>query len=139
MGNEEKGGCLGIGRVRALSLLSRVRAGAGPVDGVMCRTWWRRGLFSAARLGGLSEWGPRQLRDVWVCLLEAFEGAEEKSLDAGHVLICEVAVGLVVSVWARRQQGHDAGCYHVLAELYGGGAWGGGSCAVQAGIFLLGP
>ena len=40
----------------------------------------------SARVGWLSDGGPLQLQAVWVCLLEAVEGAEEALLDAGHVL-----------------------------------------------------
>ena len=49
--------------------------------------------------------------------LEALEGAEEASLDAGHVLLREVGVVLGGGVWARPQQCHEAGCHHVRAEL----------------------
>ena len=56
-------------------------------------------------------------RTFWVCLLEVVEGAEEASLDAGHVLLCEVGVDLGGGVWARPQQRHEAGCHHVWAEL----------------------
>ena len=52
-----------------------------------------------------------------MCLLEVVEGAEEASLDAGHVLLCEVGVVLGGGVWARPQQCHEAGCHHVWAEL----------------------
>ena len=41
-----------------------------------------------------------------MCLLKEVEGAEEASLDAGHVLSGEVGVALGVGVWARPQQGH---------------------------------
>ena len=81
-------------------------------------------------LGG----GSLQLQDMWVCLLEAFEGAKE----AGHVVVREVGIALGGGVWARPQQGHEAGCHHVQAELYGDGAAGGGSRAVQGGVPLLG-
>ena len=52
-----------------------------------------------------------------MCLLEVVEGAEEASLDARHVLICEVGVVLRGGVWARPQQRHEAGCHNVRAEL----------------------
>ena len=51
-------------------------------------------------------------------LLEVVEGAEEASLDAGHVLLREVALAFGGSVWARPQQRHEAGCHHVRAELW---------------------
>ena len=51
------------------------------------------------------------------CLLEVVEGAEEASLDAGHVLLREVGVVFGGGVWARPQQRHEAGCHHVRAEL----------------------
>ena len=38
---------------------------------------------------------------------------------------------------ARPQQAHEAGCHHVRAELYGDGARGGGSHAVQGILPLL--
>ena len=60
-----------------------------------------------------------------MCLLEVVESAEEASLDAGHVLFCELGVVLGGGVWARQQQGHEAGCHHVRAKLQGGGARGG--------------
>ena len=50
-------------------------------------------------------------------LLEVVEGAEEASLDAGHVLFREVGVVLAGGVWAWPQQRHEAGCHHVRAEL----------------------
>ena len=50
-------------------------------------------------------------------LLEVVEGAEEASLDAGHVPLREVEVVLGGGVWARPQQRHAAGCHHVWAEL----------------------
>ena len=71
-------------------------------------------------------------------LLEVVEGAEKASLDARHVLPREVGVVLGGDVWARPQQRHEAGCHHVRAELYSGGAWGSGSPAVQGGFPLLG-
>ena len=73
--NEDEGPGSGIGCVRALSLVSRVRAGAGAVGGVMCGTWWRSCVASAAQVSGLSWGGPLQLQDVWVCLLEVVKGA----------------------------------------------------------------
>ena len=58
---------------------------------------------------------PYLLQEVRVCLLEVVEGLEEASLDAGHVLLCEVGVVLGGGVWARPQQRHEAGCHHVRA------------------------
>ena len=71
-------------------------------------------------------------------VLEVVEGAEEASLDAGHVLLREVGVVFDGGFWARPQQRHEAGCHHVRAELQGGGARGGGSMAVRVGLPLLG-
>ena len=42
-----------MGRVRALSLVSCVRAGAGAVACVMCGVWWCRGVVLNARVGEL--------------------------------------------------------------------------------------
>ena len=70
-------------------------------------------------------------------LLEVVEGAEEASLDAGHVLLREVGAVLGGSVWARPQQRNEAGCHHVREELGGGGARGCGSPAVRGGLPLL--
>ena len=81
--------------------------------------------------------GPRLLQDVWVCLLEVVEGAEEGPLDSGHVLLREVGV-VLDGGGAGPEQGHEAGCHHERAELQGDGAWGGGSPAVQGGFPLLG-
>ena len=50
-------------------------------------------------------------------LLKVAEGADEASLDAGHVLLREVGVILAGGVWARPQQRHEVGCHHVRAEL----------------------
>ena len=76
-------------------------------------------------LGCAGRWviwgGPHLLQDVWVRLLEAVQGAEEATLDPGHVLFCEVGVVLEGGVSAQPQQGHEVGCHHVRAELYGGG------------------
>ena len=60
---------------------------------------------------------PYLLQDVRLRLLEVVEGAEEASLDAGHVLLREVGVVLGGGVGARPQQRHEAGCHHVRAEL----------------------
>ena len=76
--------------MRSFSLVSGVRAGAGVVGGVMCGARWRRGVVSAERVRGVSGRGPLQLQDVWLRLLEAFEGAKEALLEAGDALICEV-------------------------------------------------
>ena len=46
------------------------------------------------RARGLSGACPYLLQYAWVCLLEVVEGAEEASLDAGHVLLREVGVVL---------------------------------------------
>ena len=50
-------------------------------------------------------------------LLEVVKGAEEASLDAGHVLLPEVGLVLAGGVGARPQQRHEAGCHRVRAEL----------------------
>ena len=110
--NEDEGAGSGTGCVRALSLVTCVRAGAG------ARV--RRGVVALSRLCGYVGYlggGPPQPQDVWVRLLEVVEGAEEASLDAGHVLLREVGVVLGGGVWARPQQRHEAGCHHVRAEL----------------------
>ena len=66
LGNENEGAGSVIGFVRALSLVSRVRAGAGGVGGVMCGSCWRPGVVSAAPAGGSSRGNPAQFRDVLV-------------------------------------------------------------------------
>ena len=98
--NEDQGAGLGIRCVCTLSLVSRVCAAAGAVGGVMCGMWWCSGAVSAARVNGLCG-GPLQLQDVWMCLLEVVEGAQEASLDAGHVLFREVGIVFGGDVWAR--------------------------------------
>ena len=103
--SENEGAGSGTGRVRAFSLVTR--ACWCPCGGVV----------SAARARGLPGGWQYLLQDVLVCLLEWVEGAEEASLDAGHVLLCEVGVVLGGGVWARPQQRHEAGCHHVWAEL----------------------
>ena len=81
--SENEGAGSGIGRVRAFSLVIRA-------------CWcWRGGVVSAARARGLPGGWPYLLQDVRVCLLEVVEGLEEASLDAGHVLLCEVRVVVV--------------------------------------------
>ena len=75
------------------------------------------GAFSAVRARGLSGGCPPELQDVWVRFLEVIEGAEEASLDAGHVLLRELRLAFGGGVWARPQQRHEAGCHHVQAEL----------------------
>ena len=109
--NEDEGAGLGTGRARALSLVTcacRCR----------CRCLWRcDGVVPAAQARGLSGGCPHLLQDVWVRLLEVVEFAEGAALDAGHVLLREVGVGLAGGVWARPQQRHEAGCHHVRAEL----------------------
>ena len=103
--SENEGAGSGTGRVRALSL-------------VTCACWcWCGGVVSAVRARGLPGGCPNLLHDVWVSLLEVVEGAEEASLNAGHVLLREVGVVLVGGVWARPQQRHWAGCHHIRAEL----------------------
>ena len=103
--SENEGAGSGIGRVRALSL-------------VTCARWcWCGCVVSAVRARGLPGGCPYLLQDVWVRLLEVVEGAEEASLDAGHVLLREVGVVLGGGVLARPQQRHEAGCPHVRAEL----------------------
>ena len=52
-----------------------------------------------------------------MCLLEVVEGLEEASLDAGHVLLCEVGVVLGGGVGARPQQCQQAGCHYVRATM----------------------
>ena len=95
----------GTGRMRALS----------PVT---CACWcWCGGVVSAVRACGLPGGCPYLLQDVRVRLLEVVEGAEEASLEAGHVLLREVGVVLGGGVWARPQQRHEVGCHHVRAEL----------------------
>ena len=91
-----------------LGPVSSENEGAGSGTGRAC--WcWRGGVVSAARAR------PYLLHDVRVCLLDVVEGLEEASLDAGHVLLCEVGVVLGGGVWARPQQRHEAGCHHVRA------------------------
>ena len=112
-------------RVRAAGVCARfpwffgVHAGAGVVAGVMCGVWCVVELPQLRRQvsypgGG----GPLELQDVWVCLLEAFAGAEEALLDARHVLFRELGVVLGGAVWARPQQGHEAGYHHVRAAVW---------------------
>ena len=80
--SENEGAGSGTGRVRVFSLVTRA-------------CWcWRGGVVSAARARGLPGGWPYLLQDVRVCLLEVVEGLEEASLDAGHVLLCEVGVVL---------------------------------------------
>ena len=102
--SENEGAGLGTGRVRALS----------PVTCACCCLCG--GAVSAVRARGLPGGCPYLLQDVRVRLLEVVEGAEEASLDAGHVLLREVGVVLDGGVWARPQQRHEAGCHHVRAE-----------------------
>ena len=101
--SESEGAGSGTGRVRAFSLVIRA-------------CWcWSGGVVSAARARGLPGGWPYLLQDVRVCLLEVVEGLEEASLDARHVLLCEVGVVLGGGVAARPQQRHEAGCHHVRA------------------------
>ena len=103
--SENEGADSGNGRVRALSL-------------VTCACWcWCGGVVSAVRARGLPGGCPYLLQNAWVRLPEVVEGAEEASLDAGHVLLCEVGLVLGGGVGARPQQRHGAGCHHVRAEL----------------------
>ena len=86
--NEDEGAGSGTGRVRALSLVTCA-------CWCRCRCMWRcDGVVSAVRARGLPGGCPYVLQDVWVRLLEVVEGAEEASLDAGHVLLREVGVVL---------------------------------------------
>ena len=103
--SEYKSVGLGTRRVRALS----------PVT---CACWcWCGGVVSAVRARGLP-WGwPYLLQDVLVRLLGVVEGAEEASLEAGHVLLREVGVVSNRGVGPRPQQRHEAGCHYVWAEL----------------------
>ena len=101
--SENEGAGSGIGRTRAFSLV---------IGACWC---WRGGVASAARARGLPGGWPYLLQDVRVRLLEVVEGLEEASLDAGHVLLCEVGVVLGGGVRARPQQRHEAGCHHVRA------------------------
>ena len=76
--------------------------------------WWRcLGCAGTGLPGGC----PYLLQDVRMRLLEVVQGAEEASLDAGHVLLREVGVVLGGGVLARPKQRHGAGCHHVRAEL----------------------
>ena len=60
---------------------------------------------------------PYLLQDACVRLLEVVEGAEEASLNAGHVPLREVGVVVGGGVWDQPQHRHEAGCHHVRAEL----------------------
>ena len=102
---ENEGADPGTGRVRALSLVT-----------CACPCWCG-GVVSAVRARALPGGCPYLLQDVWVRLLEVVGGAEEASLDAGHVLLREVGVVLGGGVGAWPQQRHEAGCHHVRAEL----------------------
>ena len=109
--SENEGAGSGTRRVRALSLVTCA-------CWCRCRCMWRcGGVVLAARAGGLSGGCPYLIQDVWVRLLEVVEGAEEASLDAGHVLLREVEVVLGEGVGARPQHIHEASCHHVWAEL----------------------
>ena len=111
MSNEDEGAVSGTGRARVLSLVTcacRCR----------CRCNWRcSGVVSAVQARGLIGRCPHLLQDVLVRLLEIVEGAEEASLDAGHVRLREAGLVLGGGVWAWPQQRHEAGCQHVRAEL----------------------
>ena len=89
--SENEGAGSGTGRVRAFSLVIRA-----------CSCWCG-GVVSAARARGLPRGWPYLLQDIRVCLLEVVEGLEEASLDAGHVLLCEVGVVLGGGVWVMRR------------------------------------
>ena len=80
--SKNEGAGSGIGRVRAFSLVIRA-----------CWCWYG-GVVSAVRARGLPGGWPYLLQDVRLCLLEVVEGPEEASLDARHVLLCEVGVAL---------------------------------------------
>ena len=130
--SEKEGAESGTGRVNVLSLVTCA-------CWCWCRCmWWCGGVVSAVRAPRLPRGCPYLLQDVWVRLLDVVEGAEEAWLNAKHVRLREVGVVLGGRVWARPQQRHEAGCHHVRAELWGGGAWGGGSPAVWGGLPLLG-
>ena len=102
--SENEGAGSGTGRVRAFSLVIRA-------------CWcWRGGVVSAARARGLCRGWPYLLQDVQVCLLEVVEGLEEASLDAGHVLLCEVGVVLGGGVWARPQQKSEVTHFNTLSR-----------------------
>ena len=75
--SENEGAGLGTGRVRALTLVT-----------CACRCWCG-GVVWAVRARGLSKGCSYLHQDAWVPLLEVVEGAEEASLDAGHVLLRE--------------------------------------------------
>ena len=80
--SENEGAGSGTGRVRAFSLVIRA-------------CWcWCGGVVSAAWARGLPGGWPYLLQDVRLRLLEVVEGPEEASLDARHVLLCEVGVVL---------------------------------------------
>ena len=110
--SENEGASSGTGRVRAFSLVIRA-------------CWcWRGGVVSAVRARGLPSGWPYLLQDVRVCLLEVVEGLEEASLDAGHVLLCEVGVVLGGGVGARPQQRHESGlppCTGIVVGWWGVG------------------
>ena len=69
------------------------------------------------RARGLPGGCPYLLQDVRVRLPEVVDGAEDASLDAGHVLLREVGVVLGGGPRARPQQRHEAGRHHLWAEL----------------------
>ena len=78
--SQNEGAGSGTGRVRAFSPVIRA-------------CWcWCGGVVSAARARGLPGGWPYLLPDVRVCLPEVVAGAEEATLDAGHVLLFEVGV-----------------------------------------------
>ena len=71
-----------------------------------CRCMWRcGGVVLAVQARGLPGGCPYLLPGVRVRLLEVVEGAEEASLDAGHVLLREVGVDYGV-LGPRPQQRH---------------------------------
>ena len=109
--SENEGAGSGTGRVRALSLVTHA---------CWCRfrcMWRCGGVVSVVRARGLPRGCPYVLHDAWVRSLEVVEGAEEASLDAGHVLLREVGVVSGGGVGAGAQQRHEAGCHNVWAEL----------------------
>ena len=100
--SENKGAGSGTGRVRAFSLVIRA-----------CWSWCG-GVVLAARARGLPGGWPYLLQDVRVCLLEVVEGLEEASLDAGHVLLCEVGV-----VWVGVSGPGHSSVMRRAATMYG--------------------
>ena len=79
----------------------------------------------AVRARGLPGGFPYLLQDAWVCLLEVVQGAEEASLDAGHVLLREVGV-VLGGVWGPGQSSamrRAATMYGQSCRVVGVGGW----------------